>query len=181
MSSIRDWLSRAAAFERDAKTILGRHESAPSRVVVIEAKYKLLTGLNAKQDELLKQSLRCVEHALYRAAHVMAWAAMMDFLEEKMAADKLKRVRRLRPKWSTSSIQDLREDIAEYHLVAITRDLGLCSKNEVKTLHGMLNDRNECAHPSDFHPGLDEALGYISRILDLIVRLQPRKMKRKVS
>jgi hypothetical protein len=28
------------------------------------------------------------------------------------------------------------------------------NKTTMKALHGLLNTRNECAHPSDFYPGI---------------------------
>jgi hypothetical protein len=171
-----DLLRRARAFERDAHTILSVHEAAPSRLVLLEDTYKRLTTLSIRQDELLRQALRCIENELFRAAHVMAWAGFMDFLEEKLASDGLKKLQGLRPKWKTGSIEDLREDVNEHQLIDAARDLGLCTKTEAKALHGLLNKRNECAHPSDYYPMLNDSLGYVSEVLQRIGQLQPRTL-----
>jgi len=170
------WLKRVQEFERDAHTVLAIHESAPSRLVLLEDTYKRLKALSIKQDELFRQALRCVENELFRAAHVMAWAGFMDFLEEKLASDGLKKMRTLRPNWKANTIEELRESVVEFQLIDAARDLGLCTKTEAKGLQGLLNKRNECAHPSDYYPLLNETLGYLSEILQRIGAIQARSI-----
>jgi hypothetical protein len=166
----------AREFEREAHRILSAHESAPSRLVVLEDTYKKLGALTLRQDELIRQALRCVEAQLYRAAHVMAWAGFMDFLEEKLASDGLAKVRSIRPKWKAGSIEELREDVVEHQLIECARELGLLGKTEAKSLQGLLSKRNECAHPSSYFPGLNETLGYVSELLNRIGHVQPKKL-----
>lgn len=43
----------------------------------------------------------------------------------------------------------------------------------MKALHGLLNRRNECAHPSEYFPDLNETLGYIGELFKRIKQLQP--------
>ena len=100
----------------------------------------------------------------------------MDFLEEKLASDGLKKLRAIRPAWKVATVEELRETVVEFQLIEVTRDLGLCTKTEMKALHGLLNKRNECAHPSDYFPSLNESLGYVSEILQRIGQLQPKNM-----
>lgn len=169
-------LHRARAFEREAHTILAVHEAAPSRLVLLEDTYRRLTALTLRQDDLLRQALRCVENELYRAAHVMAWAAFMDFLEEKVATDGLVKLKALHPTWKASSVDELREHVVEHQLIDAARDLGLFGKTEAKALQGLLSKRNECAHPSDYFPGLNETLGYVSEVLNRIGQLQPKSL-----
>lgn len=171
---MEDWLRRVKAFEREAHAVLSVHESAQSRVVLLEDTYRRLGKLSLRQDELLRQALRCVENSLFRAAHVMAWAGFMDFLEEKLASDGLKKLRTIRPAWKAAAVEELRENIVEYQLIEAARDLGLCTKTEAKGLQGLLNKRNECAHPSDYFPLLNESLGYISEILQRMEQMRPR-------
>lgn len=173
---LRELLLKVRAFEQEAHGILSRHEGSRSRVVVLDTTYRQLDKLSLHQDELLRQALRCAEAELYRAAHVMAWAGFMDFLEEKMASDGLKKLNSVRPKWPYTTIEDLRENVNEFQLIESCRDLGLATKNEVKALHGLLNKRNECAHPSNFYPDLNETLGYISEVLRRITTLRPKKL-----
>lgn len=169
-------LGRVKAFEREAHIALSVHESAPSRLILLEDTYKRLTALNVKQDELFRQALRCIENELFRAAHVMAWAGFMDFLEEKLAVDGLKKLRTIRPSWKAASAEELRENVPEYQLIDAAKELGLCTKTEAKGLQGLLNKRNECAHPSDYYPLLNETLGYLSEILQRIGNLQGKNI-----
>ena len=167
---------RASGFETEAHSILGIQESSASRVIQLEDTYDQLGKLSLSQDELFRQSLRCVEHGLYRASHVMAWAGFMDFLEEKLASDGLVKVRNIRPTWKGASMEEMREYVNEYALVEITQPLGLCTKNEMKALLGLLNKRNECAHPSGYSPGLNETLGYFSELLGRVGKLAPKSL-----
>src|SRR5262245_18233482 len=106
----------------------------------------------------------------------MAWAAFMDFLEEKMASDGLKKLAGIRAKWKLGSAEDLREAANEFQLIEAARELGLCGKTEMKALHGLLNKRNECAHPSNFFPDLNQSLGYVSEILHRIDQIRQRRL-----
>lgn len=169
-------LDCARKFQREAHDILAVHEAAPSRLILLEDTYKNLTALSLRQDDLLRQALRCVENKLYRAAHVMAWAAFMDFLEEKLASDGLVKLRVLRPAWKCSTVDELRESVVEHQLIDAGRDLGFLGKSESKALQGLLSKRNECAHPSDYFPGLNETLGYVAEVLNRIGHVQPKTL-----
>jgi hypothetical protein len=173
---LSDLLGKVRAFEREAHRILAVHEAAPSRLVLLEDTYKKLGALTLGQDDLLHQALRCIERELYRAAHVMAWAAFMDFLEEKLASDGLLKLRALRPAWKASSVEELRDNVVEYQLLEAARDLGLCGKTETKALQGLLSKRNECAHPSGYFPSMNETLGYVTEVLNRIGTLQPKTL-----
>lgn len=173
-SIVFPWVQRTRAFERHAHKILGVHESSPSRVVLLDNTYKKLTALSVVQDDLFRQALRCVESELFRAAHVMGWAAFMDFLEDKICEDGLIKLKAIRPKWTAKSKDELREAVNEYQLVDAARDLDLCTKTQGKALHGLLNKRNECAHPSHVFPGLNETLGYLSELLTRVEQIKPK-------
>ena len=98
----------------------------------------------------------------------------MDFLEEKLASDGLARLKAIRPAWKGDAMEVLREHVAEYQLVEVTQPLGLCTKNQVKALLGLLNRRNECAHPSAYFPGLNETLGFVSETIQRLRQLQAK-------
>lgn len=174
MNELKALLAKAKNFEQEAHAILAKHEgSSSSRVIILEDSYKRLTALSLKQDELFRQALRCIEHELYRAAHVLAWAGFMDFLEEKLESDGLVKLRAARPAWrNTASMEEIREYHAESQLIDVAHVVGLCTKNQTKALQGLLNKRNECAHPSYFFPNLNDTLGYISELLTRIDTLR---------
>ncbi len=167
-------LKRAKVFEREAHKILSIHETSKSRLIILENSYRKLATLSLRQDDLLKQALRCIENDLFRAAHVMAWAGFMDFLEGKISSDGFIKIKSARPNWKITTIDYFREEIPEYQIIEVSSDLKLCTKSEVKALKGLLNKRNECAHPSNYYPGLNESLGYISEIIQRIINIQPK-------
>lgn len=165
-------MGRVDAFQREAHVVLGRHEESVSRVIKLKSSYERLSSLSLEQDDLLRQALRCVEHELFRAAHVLAWAALIDYVEKRLD---LTEVFRVRPKWKVvKSIEELREHVPEAQLIDVARDTGLLRKNEQKAFHGLLNKRNECAHPSSSYPDLNQTLGYISEILTRLEELENR-------
>jgi len=173
---IRDLLKKAHSFEREAHVILSYHETSPSRVVLLDETYRELGQLSLRQDELFRQSLRCLEGQLFRAAIVMAWAGFMDYLEEKIISDNFNKLRKVRPNWTIKTVEDLREHVPEYQVVEACKDMALCSRNETRALLGLLNKRNECAHPSNYFPDLNESLGFISEVLHRIEMLQHKAL-----
>ena len=156
-------MDRAQLMARDAHAVLSRVESAKSRILTLNASYAALGDLSLKQDDLFRQGLRCVEAELYRAAHVMAWAAFMDFLHDKLAEDGLTTLRRARSSWSVNAVDDLR-NWGDYQVIEAGKDCGLYGRTVMKALHGLLNKRNECAHPEDYYPGQNDTLGYIDEL-----------------
>lgn len=171
-----DLLRRVKAFENEVHILLSKHETSKSRVYDLTATYRQLAGLSLNQDDLCRQALRCAEQELYRAAHVMVWAALMDFLESKLALDGLRKLHTNYPNLAKhKSIEDLRENISEHSLIEISRKLKLLGKTQSKALLGLLNKRNECAHPSSYYPGFNETLGYISEIFNRMGQLQKVK------
>lgn len=169
-----NFLNRVSKFEKEAHSILQTQESSKSRIVGLDQSYQKLTNLNLKQEDLFKQAFTCLEKECYRAAHVMAWAAFMDFIENKLCEDKCVKINRIRQKWNIKTVDDLRDSATEFAIIECVRDIGLCTKTEMKALHGLLNRRNECAHPTDYYPQFNETLGYISEIFQRLEKLIPK-------
>ena len=84
MIVVKDIITRLDRVRTDANQILSSVESAKGRRFTLDTSYDALGKLSVKQDDLLRQALRCVEHELYRAAHVMAWAGFIDFLHAEL-------------------------------------------------------------------------------------------------
>lgn len=167
-------LSRVNSFLDEAHRILSVHETAPSRAVLLDETYKELQQLSLKQDELLRQALRCVENKLYRAAHILVWTALIDLIESILASDDFKKLKSVRPKWNTYSLDEFREDISEFQVIEACKDLKLLRRSEMRVLHGLLSKRNLCAHPSDFFPDYNQTLGYIADVLNMIKGIQKK-------
>ena len=169
---LREILTRIDTFQKEVHTLFQGYETSKSRIIDLSKTYAQLNTLSIRQDDLFRQALRCVEQELYRAAHVMAWAAFMDFLEDKIESKGFKILHKIYPNWvKYKTIEELREYISEYQLIECAKKLKICSKTQEKAFKGLLNKRNECAHPSNFYPELNESLGYISELFQRISQL----------
>ena len=173
---LEDVVRRVNSFVAEAHKILAVHEMAPSRTVLLDETYKELQHLSLKQDELLRQALRCIENKLYRAAHILAWTALMDLIEMTLASDNFKKLKKVRPKWKVNSLDGFREKVTEFQIIEACRDLKLINRSKMRVLHGLLGKRNLCAHPSDFFPDYNQTLGYIADILNMIKDIQNRSI-----
>jgi hypothetical protein len=172
---IEQFLNGANSFRNEARLILARHETSSERIITLSTSYTKLGALSLKQDELFRQSLRCIENSLFRAAHVLSWAGFMDFYEEKITSKKFKKLHTAYSAWSKfKTLEDLRENIAEYQLIQSGKKIGLLAGSEMKALHGLLNKRNECAHPSNYFPDINDTLGYVSELIKRIEHLQAK-------
>jgi hypothetical protein len=158
--------------ELEAGRILASHEGAAARTITLEDSYKRLDELSLTQDELFRESLRAIEVGLFRAAHVLAWAGFIDFLHHSLADGGMTQLKGLRPKWGLGNSDDLREH-ADYQVIELGRAANSFTKTVMKALHGLLNKRNECAHPSDYYPDLNETLGYVSELFSRIPSIKP--------
>ncbi len=171
--TISEILDRVSTLRRITRTALSKVETSSARIMTIEDGYNRLSLMSIKQDDLFRQALRCVENELYRAAHVMAWAAFIDYLQERLSEDGFIKLRKARPKWKLISVEDLR-DQSDFQLIEAASEISFLKKAEKKALFGLLNRRNECAHPEDFYPGINESLGYLS---ELIKRIDSFKLR----
>ena len=156
---------RVRIFEKEAHRIFGKNEASLSRIITLHSSYDKLDELSVQQDDMFRQALRCVELEVFRGAHVMAWAALIDYLQEFSARDKFDAINTARAKWKITRLEDLRERISEYQFVDSLWLAKLITKNEMKAFHGLLTKRNECAHPSDYFPDLNQTLGYVSEVI----------------
>ena len=168
-------VEKAQHFHAEAVRILSRAETSTLRIITLDQTYREVTSLSIKQDDLFRQALRCIETECYRAAHVMAWAAFVDFIHEKLGEDGYEKLKAARPKWKVTGAQDLRQE-SDYQVLEAVEAIGLCKKTERKALHGLLNKRNECAHPEDYYPRLNESLGYVSELLERLKTLSERRL-----
>ena len=166
---------RAVAFRDAAQSIFAKYEASRDRVITLTESRKTLSNLSIAQNLLFDQALKCTDNSLFRAAHVMAWAAFMDFLHERLASDGFARLHRQRPNLSKcTSLDELREGLTDYECIRVAHDLKIITKQQMKTLHGLLSERNQCAHPGPSEPTLNETLGFISKLFRYIKEIQQR-------
>ncbi len=168
---VEEVLARIADLEKDAKAVLATHESATSRIITLEDSYSKLMDLSLDQDELFRESLRAVENSLYRAAHVLAWAGFVDFLHHFLIDNHKSALQGARPKRTADTAEDLRE-YSDFQVIEAGKVASAYGNTMMRTLHGFLSRRNECAHPSPYYPDLNRTLGYVSDLIERIQRLR---------
>ena len=167
-SFIATCYENARAFETEALRIFSHYESTPPRIISLSETRRKLVQLSLRQQVLFDQAIRCAEFGLPRPAIVIAWSAFIHYYESKLGTN-LSEVHRLRPNWAKfATIDDIVDNVVEFQMIELGRDVGLFRKNEAKAILGLLSKRNECAHPSTREPGMNEAIGYISELLDRI-------------
>jgi hypothetical protein len=165
---------RVLNFEAAAHKVLQTHEGATSRVIDARLSLARVSALSVKQEDMLKQSVRCIEVEVFRAAHVLAFAAFVDYLQAVAARDNFTALNTARPNWKVTSVEDLRERFTDYAFMEAMEAAKLITKSERKAFHGLLNRRNECAHPLDFFPDMNQSLGYISEVVSRLEALNKR-------
>lgn len=134
--------------------------------------YKKLTKLNLKQDNLFREALQCAEHGLYRSAHVTSFAALMDYVHEWIVADpaRLAVIQANYPTWGITQASDFREH-KDHTLFEVLKKQGMITNSMAKALQGLLAKRNECAHPEDYEPSINDTLGYLDEMMKRITAL----------
>jgi len=176
MNRLKEAITSAKNFKKEALEIFGKHETSKFRTITIEQTKKNLKQLSIRQDKLFSEAIGCIEKGFYRASIVIAWAGFIDCIESILESDGMKKVHTLRPNWKKfKNIEMLKESISEYQIIEVAKDTGLLTKSECKTLHGLLSKRNECAHPTNFEPSLNDSLGYISELLNRLENILKRK------
>lgn len=171
---IGEWAERLGRFYSEANAVFAQVESSKSRAISLDSSYELLTQLNLKEDELFRQSLRCVELEVYRAAHILAWCGFFDVVLRLLASDDFEALKECRPKWKFDNVEELGENISEHHIIEALRPIGITSKADQKALIGLLSRRNECAHPTGYFPDLNQTLGYISELFQRLENLEAK-------
>ena len=113
-----------------------------------------------------------MQSGLFRAAHVLAWAGFVDFLHNLLVPAHLADLTAALPGWKVTTAEDLR-DHGDFQVIEAGKTIKVYKASVMRALHGDLDRRNECAHPSDFFPDLNMTLGYISSLIDRVNRLSP--------
>jgi hypothetical protein len=166
---LKQYLINVEKFTHDAHTILSTHESSiKSRAIILEDTLKKISDLSLRQDELFKEAIRCIENELYRASVVMAWNGFIDYFFEKIPQEDFQKIKKRNTNWKYDTIEKMIEYQSEYSIIEVMKSVDLISKTEMKTLHGFLNTRNKCGHPSDYFPDKNEAVGYLSSLINQI-------------
>ena len=168
------WVERLGRFHAEAVGILSLVESSATRRLSLDHSYGQLKSLNIQEDELFRQSLRCVELGVYRAAHVMAWCGFLDCILRLLESDTFSTLRQVRVNWVFATREELTESFTEHQIIEALKPAGFIGKADQKALIGLLSRRNECAHPTAYFPDLNQTLGYISELFTRLSRIEKK-------
>jgi len=167
----------AAAFLSDVQKQFAAYEGSSTRVFNLKETYDDLAGLSHHQKSLFSQAMTAIEVGLFRAAVVLAWAGFIDVLEAKLSSDGWVKANSVWPTFPISkTLEELRESYTEHAFIILGKECGLYGKQTMNTLHGALSERNQCAHPGNADPGMNEALGYVSKLLKRAKDLESRSL-----
>lgn len=160
-----NWIIKAKKAERDAHEILAIHEASPSRVVLLEDLIKLLSGTPIDVQDYFKESIKCLEQELFRAAIVMSWAGHFHVYSEVIFTRHEDEIKLLRPKWNFTDVNELKENYPEAQILDVAKEVKFTTKAKLRILQGQLSTRNQCAHPTLYKPSLNSAIGYVDEMI----------------
>ncbi len=166
------WVERLGYFKDEANAILSTVESSKSRKISLDTSYQTLSKLSLKEDDLFRQSLRCVELEVYRGAHILAWCGFFNCLIRLLESDDFATLKLHRPLWKFENAEELGESYSEHQIIEALKPMGITGKADQKALIGLLSRRNECAHPTEYFPDLNQTLGYISELFQRVEKIQ---------
>jgi hypothetical protein len=158
-------LDRLSALDADHRRLAASAQGGKkARTAAIEVTLKRVQSLSAKQGDLMAEAAEAAGYALYRSAHVAAFAALVDALHVRIDGKGALTVIATNRKWKLATVEDL-QDYADYQVAEAAKHAGVITKAQMKTFHGLLHLRNLCAHPTGYAPDLDQTLGYLSSVL----------------
>ena len=160
-----NWLARALSARRAAHSILAKHERSASRVVLLEDLVKKLSAAPVDVQDYFSEAVTCLEQGLYRSVIVLSWAGHFHVFSESLFLKHETDIRTARQKWIFKDLSDLKEQIAESQLLDVGKEVKFISKANLRVLQGQLSVRNQCAHPTLYHPSMNSAIGYIDEMV----------------
>lgn len=170
---IEDWTGRVSRARRAAHIALSHHESAASRIVLLEDLSKRLSGTPVDVQDYFAEAIACLEGELYRSGIVLAWAGHFHVLTEVCYAAHEADIRTLRPKWIFKDLAELKELVAEAQFLTVAKDAKFIQKSMLRILDGQLSLRNQCAHPTLYRPSMNAAIGYVDSMIRQTVSYLP--------
>jgi hypothetical protein len=160
-----DWTTRATQARRAAHHALAKHESAASRVVLLEDLTKSLSGTPVDVQDYFSESVTCLEGELYRAAIVLAWAGHFHVFSEVFYQKHEADIRSARTNWTFKNLAELKESHTESQLLIVAKDVNFMTRAQLRIRDGQLSQRNQCAHPTLYRPSMNAAIGYVDDMI----------------
>lgn len=160
-----DWARRVSRARNAAHRALAKHESAASRVVLLEDLTKSLSGTPVDVQDYFSEAISCLEGELYRSAIVLAWSGHFHVFSETLFQKHEVEIRDARPKWQFKDLSELKEQVTESQILIVAKDVKFITKAKLRILDGQLSQRNLCAHPTLYRPSMNAAIGYVDDMI----------------
>jgi hypothetical protein len=162
---LEDWVARVSRARRAAHSALAKHESAASRIILLEDLSKHLSGTPVDVQDYFSEAIACLENELYRSAIVLAWAGHFHVLSETCFRKHEADIRAARPKWAFKDLHELKESVTEASFLLVAKDVKFITRPQHRILDGQLSQRNQCAHPTLYRPSMNAAIGYVDEMI----------------
>ncbi|MFB2659585.1 hypothetical protein [Shewanella mangrovisoli] len=160
-----DWVSRVRNAQRAGHVILSVHESAASRIVLLEDLVKKLSGTPVDVQQYFKESVCCLENGLFKAGMVFSWAGHFHVFSEYLYAHHEHDIRESRQKWNFKDLTELKEQYSESQILDVGKEVKFVNRAQLRVLQGQLSQRNQCAHPTMYQPSLNASVGYVDEMV----------------
>ena len=162
---LRDWQNRALLARKEAHHVLAKHEASKSRVVILDDLLGSLSGFPVDIKDYFQEAVTCLENNLLRSAVVLSWAGFFHVLSESLFHRHEKDIKAKRPKWKFKGLIELKENYPESQILDVAKEVKLTKKSDLKIYQGQLATRNQCAHPTLYKPSLNEAIGFVDKMV----------------
>lgn len=160
-------------FRKDAIELFAPFSGSPTKVLKLENSIRSLSA-SAPQREMVMQAARAAENQVYRGSIVLAWAAVIDAVQNYIFNSDSNRNAFFSCNGRNEiSLEIYRERFGERDSLDVAKKAGLINKQTHKELVAMLDERNACAHPSDRWPTINEATGFIDKTVRHINAFNP--------
>lgn len=162
---LEDWTARVGKARRAAHNALAKHESAASRIVLLEVLSKQLSGTPVDVQDYFSEAISCLENKLYRSGIILAWAGHFYVFSEVCFQKHEADIRAVHTNWKFKDLADLKEQVTESHFLTAAKDVKFTTKAQLRILDGQLSQRNLCAHPTLYRPSMNAAIGYVDNMI----------------
>lgn len=125
--------------------------------------------LDESQQNLLRETIRCIESEAFRAAAVCGWSLAFDIIRRWMWEDADRKSRFLNQCVSNppSTYEDLFDEGKEWSVLERMKNAGLLTNIYDKLTH-YLRERNSYAHANDRRPTIHQVNHYLEDLVDII-------------
>jgi hypothetical protein len=168
MITLPELMHSVKKLDEDIHAWLKSHDELESRIRSLEPFHVRLDRLSLQTNKYFTDAIAAAESELFHASHVLAWIGFTEIFYEPFTG---RNIITQDPKFQPKTFEELRRE-SDHKIIEHGKQLGFYSEGTKKTLQGMVNDRNRCAHGAGYDPNLNETISFLKKIFDMIEFLQ---------